>query len=623
MDPIESLNSGGNRLAIASSWQRCRNDYKLSQHTPRQIMRLQDRETDRRREEFIASVNGELHEIERLSALTRHAHQGLIVADTDCTLLMNFQEQSAIDYLKSAGIMAGFCWPEPRAATNAVSVALQEQKTITIAGKNHYYKSHAKFSCTGTPLFDQNNQVIGALAIAGIDDKNPQHYVFYQYILSLAAARIQARLFKSHFSGMDTMHVSLGSLGASADESINALCAINAGGEIIGLTRHAADLLGYRHYKEVLNRQVDTVFGQDVDRLAALAGTDIRLDNLQDTTVIATPYLPNSTIIRPYAAQQCKPGKQSLNNFTGHDKYMLAMTERTRELYGHGVPLLLQGETGCGKQTFARALHHEAAFSDAPLITIDCAIADVSVDSVNQFVAEIDSLRNLHRMAQQEFAGTVYLKAVDRLSQSLQMQVTALLSEIDTSILSNSLQAVNKLRVISSIRDEPTKLIQQGKLCPELLYHINGACVVLKPLRERSDIKWLLTQMSEELAQGSVSIGAVAQEHLLAYDWPGNFRELRHTLRYCLLCGNGKTIHEVDLPGNIRHNAQQPIVMEKIAKRSFEPPMNDFSDENNPRHLHSVLESTNWNVSKAARRLGISRATIYRKIETFQLSRPY
>ena len=621
MNPIDNPNSGGSKLAIASSWQRCRNDYKLSQYAPRPIMRLQDREIERRREEFIASLEGETQEIERLADLTRHAHQGLVVADTDCTLLMNFQEQSAINYLEPAGIKAGYCWPEARAATNAVSVTLQEQKTITIAGKNHYYKSHQQFSCTGTPLFDQNNELIGALAIAGIDDKNPHHYVFYQYILSLAAARIQARLFKSHFSGIDTMHLSLASPGNSADESINALCAINASGEIIGLTRHAAELLGYRHHEELLNQQADAIFGQDVDRLAALAGTRIKLDNSQDSAVIATPYL-NSTTIRQSAGRLNRPAKQPLNHLTGHDKHMLSVTDRARELYGHGVPLLLQGETGCGKQTFARALHREAAFSDAPFMSIDCAIADVSGGSIDKFLAELDSLRSLHRTAQQDFAGTVYLKAIDKLSESLQMQLAALLGEIDATMQSSSLRAVNKLRVIASIQDEPAKLLQQRKLYPELLHNINGACITLNPLRERSDVKWLLTQISSELAQESVDISAAAEKRLLAYHWPGNFRELRHTLRYCLLCGNGKNIYEVDLPDTIRNYIDQSVTVEKTTELSPGTSSDNLPDENNPRHLRSALESANWNVSKAARRLGISRATIYRKMQEFQLSRP-
>ena len=94
------------------------------------------------------------------------------------------------------------------------------------------------------------------------------------------------------------MHLSLASPGASTDESINALCAINAGGEVIGLTRHAAELLGYSDHKELLHQQASDLFGQGVDKLAAQAGTNIRLDNPQDAAVIATPYLPNRTPTR-------------------------------------------------------------------------------------------------------------------------------------------------------------------------------------------------------------------------------------------------------------------------------------------------------------------------------------
>ena len=304
---------------------------------------------------------------------------------------------------------------------------------------------------------------------------------------------------------------------------------------------------------------------------------------------------------------------------------MVAITDRARELYRHGVPILLQGETGGGKQTFARALHHEAAFSEAPFISLDCTIADASTDSVNTFLAELDSLRNLHRTAQQEFAGTLYLKALDKLSQALQMQVASLLNEIDTAMQSGSLQSVNKLRVIAAVQEEPNQLVAQGKLYPELLHHINGACIVLNPLRERSDIQGLLTQITAELTSNKVKVSAGAQKLLQAYHWPGNFRELRHTLRYCLLCGNGETIHDVALPNNIRYYSQQsPDTNNKSLSLSHTTQTQpaDLPDENDPVHLSAALESANWNVSKAARRLGISRATIYRKMEVFGLSRP-
>ncbi|WP_022951787.1 sigma-54-dependent Fis family transcriptional regulator [Leucothrix mucor] len=618
MGSIVQPNSGVNELAIASSWQRCRKDHKLSQMTPRPLLRLQDSEIGHRLDQLLVSLGGETREIDHLAKLARHAHRGLVVADTDCTLLMSFQEQATTHYLEPAGISAGYCWREPLAATNAISMALGGQKAITISGNNHYYKSFRQFACTGAPLFDQHNQLIGALAIAGLDYKNPHNYIFYQYILSLTAAKIQARLFKSHYSALDIMHVSLSKSGADIDESINALCAVNSRGEVVGLTNHAAELLGYRQCSEVLDQTVDDVFGKSIDSLANLAGTNIDINSHQGAAIIATPFLPgsNRSAIRTTSVKSSQ--KKRLSDLAGHDKYMIATTERASELYRHGVPLLLQGETGSGKQALVKVLHAEASFKQAPFITINCAIADISDKSVDTFLSELDSVRSLHRTADQEFAATVYLKAIDRLSQKLQMQVVALLNEIDVAIQGVNLKFVNALRVVASVQDEPAELLGSEQFCPELFHRLNGACFRLSSLRERSDLRGVISQLSQELAQYPVVISDVAYDLLLSYQWPGNFRELLNAIRFSLLCGNGKSINDIDLPSTIRqHQCNQTPgnTLSQVLQANL--PVEKSDAEN----LRVTLESSNWNVSKAARRLGISRATIYRKIKDFEIVR--
>jgi len=109
MVSIVQPNSGVNKLAIASSWQRCRKDHKLSQFTPRPLLRLQDSEIRNRLDQLLVSLGGETREIDHLAKLALHAHRGLVVADTDCTLLMSFQEQATTNYLEPAGISAGYC----------------------------------------------------------------------------------------------------------------------------------------------------------------------------------------------------------------------------------------------------------------------------------------------------------------------------------------------------------------------------------------------------------------------------------------------------------------------------------------------------------------------------------
>ncbi|GAA0415884.1 sigma-54-dependent Fis family transcriptional regulator [Cocleimonas flava] len=618
MKHIYNPNSSVNKLAIASSWQRCRNDYQLSQYTPRPIQRLQDTELTRRQDQLVDFLLGDTKEIQCLAELMQKSQKGLFVAGTDSTLLMGYQEHVSTAFLKPASISPGFCWSEPAASTNAVSLALQEKKSITVEGKSHYYKSFRQFSCTGTPLFDSQNELIGALAIAGRDDDQSQNYIFYQYILSLAAARIQARLFKKHYSDIDTMHLSFAGVGSSADESINALCAVNATGDIVGLTNYAAKLLGYKQHEELINQKVEDVFGLDVDKLASLAGTKINVDIDQGSTVIATPFLPNLNRSKVKASSVKTPKKKLLRDIVGKDKSMLATVDRAKELYKHGVPLLLQGETGCGKKTFAELLHDESSFLNVPFVSIDCTIVDVTKEGVDKFLSELDSLRSLNQTAKQEFAGTIYLKSIDSLPNNLQMSVVSLLKEIDVAVQNDDLESGNKLRVISSIHDEPNELVKQGKLSLELLHHTNGASIVLKPLRKRNDLKFLISQIAIELAKGPVDISDAAYSLLLDHQWLGNFWELRNVMRYSLLGGNGKTIHEVNLPENLRtqvteKNTENPTPI-KISS-------NSNLDENDPRHLRSTLNSTDWNVSKAARRLGISRATMYRKMKTYQLSR--
>ena len=275
------------------------------------------------------------------------------------------------------------------------------------------------------------------------------------------------------------------------------------------------------------------------------------------------------------------------------------------------MPLLIGGETGTGKEAFAKALHQVSSRGGKPFVALNCAAIPESLIESELFGYRGGSFTGARKEGmrgklQQADGGTLFLDEIGDMPLALQTRLLRVLEERRVEPIGGEAQAID-VRVISASHRDLNERVASGEFRQDLFYRLNGLVIELPPLRERSDKLALLDFLLAEEARGQpVRLADAAREALLGYAWPGNVRQLRNVLRtLCALCENG-VISQADLPAEMRH-ARPALAALPVSKP-------DQLGDAERQALLAVLDAQHWHISHAAEQLGISRNTLYRKL---------
>ena len=581
--------------AIRSSWERCERVHGLNRDVGNPILRLQSSEVAPRLEALTEQIGGRHGIFRKLAQIASAAGHCLVVTDTDGILVRLETEDPGGDW---NGILIGSVWDERLAGTNGVSMALSEGREVTVRGGEHYYSSLQVYSCSGVPLRNATNEIIGVASLSSFDRGSPGDGLFAQQLLGAAASRVQQTLFLRDFK--EAAIVSVAVPGRRELIKGAELVAVDEGGVILGATSAAHTVSGVRDHAELTGRAFDEVFGTDLRSLDQVPGRvmSVRrdkgplLDLWTRAPVERTKAFPG---FRPRTVTVKRRNlPSSAKDFAAGSHLMAAICERASNSFDHGVPMLLEGETGTGKSTLVRML-----IGNSPNVTIDCAGLSDTVDERGY----VHSLIEQARIAGGLHHGTsLIFDNVDEMPFFAQNMFRCLLEKAENA-------GTDTVKILSTSRKPLLDAVRQGAFREDLYYLLSGVKFVLSPVRDRERPPILALDIAAQLANRTVEISEEAQTAINTYDWPGNVRELRNALRQALLQGDGKCIAALDI-----------ALVEPRIGRNRKVAKLYFSDEEEV--LMDALRSANWNVSRAARALGIGRATINRKIKAFGISRP-
>ena len=601
-----------------SSWQRCVSDYRLSRDASKPIMRLRDGEVPPRRKKFVDLLDGDVSEIKALFRIAQRAQHYAVVADAECVLVMHDPAAAwAADY-ERVGIVDGACWNEQIAATNGVAMALRHRHPVTVAGKDHYYQLLAPFQCSAAPLLNHRDEPIGAINLSSLDHGSRTDRIFSQYVVALAAAKIQARLFHARYR--DHLRASLSVLGSETDETVNALIAMDGSGRVIAATNAGARAIDLNASDGLIGRNVGSILDATIDELAASTGVAIDVDAGYDRRLIVLPVAPRHA--RPTATSVAtrrigRTGPVSLREIAGVDAASVALVERAQRLFRASVPMHVSGEPATGKRTLVQALHREVTFSQGSLITVDCSqTSDASADDFAKSFARALERARAHDHAADGCLSiaTLLVERVDELDRKLQKRLANFLSKLENVLDGPSLShETRKLRVVVTSSQNGSGDGHSPALQAELAAHFAGGSVVMRPIRHRTDLRNLISSVAHRLVERPVHVKENAVTLLTSRDWTGNFRELVGTLRSALVLGDGKSITAFDL-ADVSVVCQEPTLTpcEPVGRES----------EVDASLVQDALRRSAWNVSKAAKVLKMSRATLHRRIVALRLIRP-
>jgi two-component system, NtrC family, response regulator AtoC len=286
------------------------------------------------------------------------------------------------------------------------------------------------------------------------------------------------------------------------------------------------------------------------------------------------------------------------------------------------IPVLIVGESGTGKELVARAIHFRGVFANRPFVAVDCGSLVPTLIESELFGYEkgafTGAIRSKPGLFQSANGGTIFLDEIGELPLEMQAKLLRVLQEKEVRPVGSNQKFKADVRVIAATNRDLEAEYRAGRFRKDLYFRLDVVTVRLPSLRERrSDIPMLVHWFLDRHTNGSsMQVTGAAMKCLLQYDWPGNVRELENCVERATALGDGKLIDVSDLPPSIlSHTPAEPG--QGVHQGSVSS--TDLEDIERAT-IQRVFEQVNGDKVMAGRMLGISRATLYRKLKRYNIS---
>jgi two-component system response regulator AtoC len=302
-------------------------------------------------------------------------------------------------------------------------------------------------------------------------------------------------------------------------------------------------------------------------------------------------------------------------------QHVLRMISRLKDTR---TPVLISGESGTGKELVARALHYRGTFASRPFVAVDCGSLVPTLIESELFGYEkgafTGALRSKQGLLQSADAGTIFLDEVGELPLEMQAKILRFLQEKEVRPVGSNQKVKVDVRIIAATNRDLETEYKKGTFRKDLYFRLNVVTIHIPALRDRrSDIPILVTWFLDRLAPGrGVQVSSSAMKSLLAYDWPGNVRELENCLERAVALGDQLKIEISDLPSSIAR-AEASAEAVPVESPDFSGPATDLEDIERAT-IERVFVQVNGDKVLAGKMLGISRATLYRKLKRYNIA---
>ena len=569
--------------------------------------------------------------MEYLFDQVRHSHSVVVLADRAGMLMHTLGSPGFIDKAERVALTCGASWHEAHRGTNAIGTALAEGNAVEVHGGEHFLERNSFLTCAASPILSATGELLGILDISG-DHRNGHAHTLG--LVSTAARMIENRLLAATCKRNIRLHLH------SAPEGIGSVAegilAVSADGWIVGANRVALTQLGLHMgdvgatpLAQVLDVRLDDLLShlhrrpQQPQALRLRGGALLYAQVQLDAAAWPAVHKPTAN-----TSSAAAPDDALARLDTGDARWRAA-ADKARRVVGKPIPVLIQGESGVGKEVFARALHASGPRRAAPFVAINCAAIPENLIESELFghvagaftgarkEGHLGHLREAH-------GGTLFLDEIGDMPLALQTRLLRVLQERSVTPVGASKAVPVDFALVCATHNQLMQAAEQGRFRQDLYYRINGLTVQLPALRERSDFVALLRRLLSDLAteQGlpvDVEVAPDLLARLAAYSWPGNLRQLASVLRTaCAMLVEGEdTLRWEHMPDDL-------VQALEVAPSAFGHPPDTPDTPTAPAALSlqqlstaaidQALQAARGNMSQAARQLGISRQTLYRKL---------
>jgi len=620
------------RPEVAHSWQRCR-DLKLDPFGQQNfdVKGTELKEVVQTSQHLIKIARPFIH---NLFGFVKGSGFQVLLTDKDGVIVEAIGDPEIIKKTKQIQLCPGGNWSESVKGTNAIGTALYEKKPIQIVAREHFCQPHHFLTCSASPIFDPEGQMVGILDVTG-DYKSFNPHSLGMVVAAVSAVENQLRLHKTtsklyvsyKFSNTLLETISDGILAVDNNGIITQLN--SCGGKILGadpklsLGKHIASVakkpgailqvlstgVEYRDH-EMVNEDTGKRVNQSVAPLRDDTGRTIGA----------------LSILREHRERQSGrragslTARYVLDDIIGESESVKMAKKWAQIAAGSPSTVLLTGESGTGKELFAQAIHNGSSRKDRPFIAINCAALPDTLIESELFGYEEGSFTGSKKGGQAgkfELAngGTIFLDEIGDIPLYTQVKLLRVIQEKKISRIGSSGEINVDIRIVAATHKDLKEEVHKGNFRKDLYYRLNVITINIASLRERMDdlqllAKHFVNKLSLKLNRKNISITEDFFDRLKTYSWPGNIRELENAIERALnlLSDNGVLVPELlhfDVP-----------VATKIDERFTEvKSLKDIERD----AIVQALNIYKGNILKVSAKLGVGRNTLYRKIKEYDI----
>jgi transcriptional regulator of acetoin/glycerol metabolism len=613
---------------IRNSWMRCVHEHMLDPTRMQEAVirsNEQVREQQDRLEEFLQIARYGLESLyKQVSSL------GYVVLLTNSKgVTVDFIGNLQLDpALKKAGLYLGSDWSEQLVGTNGVGTCLSTGESLTVHLDDHFDATHIPLTCTAAPIYDPLGEMTAVLDISALTaptHKQSQHLALQ--LVRMYSHQIENAYFLYRYR--QDWILRLSDAPEFLEVSPEYMLAIDASGKVIGCNHRAQLLFNEIGGRAALGRRIDellNVLVDDLPRYMSLQPADRRavIAAGSKRVLFLSAHSPERTLPAGAPVRAHPPIPQELAALSGGDPAISRQVERVAKLINSPISILINGETGTGKEFFAKAIHASSARCKGPFVAVNCAaIPDALLESELFGYAPGSfsgaSTKGKRGLIQQADGGTLFLDEIGDMPKPMQAKLLRVLSEREIFPVGAINPIPVNIRVIAATHCDLEAMASSGDFRDDLYYRLCGARFTLPTMRERKDQDWVIDRILERYSSKHEvpypDIDPAARALLLAHDWPGNLREVSNVIEYAAAVCQDNLITPADLPENFGRRATGHVwpATTELPPQSLNPEAAQLLD---------ALKSTRWNVTAASVLLGVSRVTLYRRMKRFGIAPP-
>ncbi len=633
--------ASGRDVIITESWRRCVSEHRLDPEVLREpciVTPERLREHRDAMEEFTHTARFGVETLYR-----QVAGLGYVLLLTDARgVTVDFIGDPTFDNnLMRAGLYLGADWNEQYAGTCAVGTCIATGQPLIVHQTDHFDATHIPLTCTAVPVHDPAGNLAAVLDISALRSPTPKEsQLLGLQLVKAFANKIEIANLVNRFRREWIVKMAASPEFVDVDPTF--VLALDGGGRILGFNNAARQLLlreaGPQTGGALVGRLIGEFLDLSLDELPrfshALPGAQrmVKLSR-SGTALFAEMLAPPSRPSRPQEEPSTSTLPLPLQELFRDDPAMRQVASRAAKLVNTQMSLLINGETGSGKEHFAKAIHKASARAGKPFVPVNCAALPEALIEGELFGYEPGAFtgaaaRGKKGLVLEADGGTLFLDEIGDMPLTLQTRLLRLLAEREVAPLGRSKPVPVNIRVIAATHRDLIAEVKAGRFREDLYFRLSGAVLALPPLRERRDLAWLVGRLVAERVQhggGGFSVPQETMTLFTGHDWPGNIRELINVLDYACAVDEDGVIGLDDLPDRLRGMPEPSLRLPPQSWRMNEPPaaagtpLRPAGPTSGRDELVATLEAHGWNVSAVARDLGLDRTTVHRRMRRFGL----